>query len=128
MIMNLNHKYIRMSNIFTWPGMALICSLGGIPKSSAFSLLCSIYIETCQGHPVLVKKAWSTCGWTKGSLAPCLVAARAVRWRPRLAGTRQYNRSCLCVCLLGLFHFVTRYYLHMDIIDSLSIPTRDGQV
>ena len=26
----------------------------------------------------------------KGSLAPCLVAARAVRWRPRLAGTRQY--------------------------------------
>ncbi len=31
-----------------------------------------------------------TCGRTKGSLAPCLVAARAVRQRPRLAGTRQY--------------------------------------
>ncbi len=25
-----------------------------------------------------------------GSLAPCLVTARAVRWIPRLAGTRQY--------------------------------------
>ncbi len=73
-----------------------------------------IYIVTCQAHPVLVKKAnqmcgsfllkflsrwlssllivkWSTCGRTKGSLvAPCLVAARTVRWRPRLAGTRQY--------------------------------------
>ncbi len=28
-----------------------------------------------------------TCGWTKGSPAPCLVAARAVRC---LTGTRQY--------------------------------------
>ena len=35
----------------------------------------------------------STCERTKGSLAPCLVAARSpgwVCWRPRLAGTRQY--------------------------------------
>ncbi len=32
----------------------------------------------------------STCGRTKGSLAPCLLAARVVCWRPRLAGTRQY--------------------------------------
>ncbi len=75
-------------------------------------------IVTCQAHPVLVKKANQMCGsflfkifylgdylacvllsWrlpcrsggrTKGSLAPCLVAARAVRWRPGLAGTRQY--------------------------------------
>ncbi len=30
---------------------------------------------------------------SKGSLAPCLVAARAVRWRPRLAGTQQYYRQ-----------------------------------
>ncbi len=30
------------------------------------------------------------CGRTKGSLVPCLVAARTVRWRPRPAGTRQY--------------------------------------
>ncbi len=30
------------------------------------------------------------CRRTKGSLAPCLVAAQAVRWRPRLAGMRQY--------------------------------------
>ncbi len=30
---------------------------------------------------------------TKGSLAPCLVAARTVRWRPRLTGTRQYIRT-----------------------------------
>ncbi len=29
-------------------------------------------------------------GRTKGSLVPCLVAARAVHWRPRPAGTRQY--------------------------------------
>ena len=35
----------------------------------------------------------STCGRTKGSLAPRLVAARSsgwVCWRPHLAGTRQY--------------------------------------
>ena len=32
----------------------------------------------------------STWGRTKGSLAPCLVAARAVCWRPCLAGTPQY--------------------------------------
>ena len=37
----------------------------------------------------LFKKNY-VCGRTKGSLAPCLVAARAVCWRPRLAGTRQY--------------------------------------
>ena len=66
-------------------------------------------IVTCQAHPVLVKSGsnvrfrfsfkifLSTCertkgSLTKGSLAPCLVAARAVRWRPRLAGTRQYNK------------------------------------
>ncbi len=50
-----------------------------------------IYIVTCQAHPVLVKKANKVCGsFLLKSLAPCLVAARAVCWRPRLAGTRQY--------------------------------------
>ncbi len=39
------------------------------------------------------------------SLAPCLVAARAVRWRPRLAGTQQYvilDTSRKCITLKNL--------------------------
>ncbi len=53
-----------------------------------------LHIVTCQAHPVLVKirriRYAIRALRTKGSLAPCLVAARAVRWRPRLAGTREY--------------------------------------
>ncbi len=68
----------------------------------------TVIIVTCQAHPVLVKERRNKCavrsfenfylgGYltclflrTKGSLAPCLVDARVVRWRPRLAGTQQY--------------------------------------
>ncbi len=64
-------------------------------------------IVTCKAHPVLVKRAnqvWSTCGRTKGSLAPCLVAARSpgwVYWRPHLAGTRQYLYYSKCLVLVS---------------------------
>ncbi len=73
------------------------------------------YIVTCQAHPVLVKSGSSvrsvsflnfyrsTSEWTKGSLTPCLVAARSpgwICWRPHLAGTRQYINTC---CLLAFF-------------------------
>ena len=43
-------------------------------------------------RPLTTSAVGLVCGRTKGSLAPCLVAAQAVCWRPRLAGTRQYIR------------------------------------
>ncbi len=59
------------------------------------------YIVTCQAHTVLVKKRRIKCvvrsflnflsRWlSRLPIVKCLVAARAVCWRPRLAGTRQY--------------------------------------
>ncbi len=66
----------------------------------------SVLIVTCQAHAVLVKKGESCMRfipvglvhlWTKGSLALCLVAARAVCWRPRLAGTRQYYLTAIAL-------------------------------
>ena len=80
----------------------------------------SLYIVTCQAHPVLVKKGESNMrfvpfkifyiggylaclllspqGRTKGSLAPCLLAARAVCWRPRMC-------VCMYVCIHVYIHF-----------------------
>ncbi len=50
------------------------------------------YIVTCQAHPVLIKIRQIRYA-IRAFLNFCLVAAWAVRWRPRLAGTRQYTCS-----------------------------------
>ena len=55
----------------------------------AYAMFVCLHIVTCQAHPVLVKKANQMCS-SFLSLAPCLVATRAVRCRPRLAGKRKY--------------------------------------
>ncbi len=51
-------------------------------------------IVTCHAHPVLVKIRWIRCAIRSFKIfvlvVTCLVAARAVRWKPHLAGTRKY--------------------------------------
>ena len=90
-----SHFYKKKSCLFCNNG--IYCEVPGSPclsKNKANQVCDSFFLIFCLGGYLI----WSTCGRTKESLAPCLVAARVVRWRPRLAGTRQYNRQHFTYC------------------------------